>query len=87
MHCSWCVLDCGEAQCGYVIVLVGIEALDRYSVGTGVSHQYVGSGVISFLARKRWFWIPPLYAVTLLLVLAVTLNQGPGMSQLMYRAF
>jgi alginate O-acetyltransferase complex protein AlgI len=73
--------------CGYVIVLLGIEALDHYSVGTGVSHQHVGSGVISFLARKRWFWIPPLYAVTLLLVLAVTLNQGPGMSQLMYRAF
>jgi alginate O-acetyltransferase complex protein AlgI len=73
--------------CGYAIVLLAIEALDRYSVETGLSHQTVGSGIISFLARKRWFWIPPLYAVTLLLVLAVTLNQGPGMSQLMYRAF
>jgi alginate O-acetyltransferase complex protein AlgI len=72
---------------GYVIVLLGVEALDRYSVGTGVSHEHAGSGIIALLARKRWFWIPPLYAVTLLLVLAVTLSQGPAMSQLMYRAF
>jgi alginate O-acetyltransferase complex protein AlgI len=73
--------------CGYTIVLLAIEALDRYSVETGTSHGHAGAGIISLLARKRWFWIPPLYAVVLLLVLAVTLSQGPAMSQLMYRAF
>ena len=72
---------------GYVIVLLGIEALDRYPVGPGAREDQAGSGIISLLARKRWLWIPPLYGLTLLLVLAVTLTQVPATSQLMYRAF
>jgi len=72
---------------GYVIVLLGVDALNRYPVGTEVPAVTAGSVIISLLARKRWFWIPPLYAVTLLLVLAVTLGQGSALSQSMYRAF
>jgi alginate O-acetyltransferase complex protein AlgI len=72
---------------GYMIVLVVIDALDRYPAAADAHASNAGSGVIAFLARKRWFWIPPLYALTLLLVLAVTLTQGPATSQLMYRAF
>src|SRR5271157_864538 len=72
---------------GYVIVLLGIEALDRYPVGPGATDDHAGSGIISLLARKRWLWIPPLYALTLLLVSAVTFTQVPATSQLMYRAF
>jgi hypothetical protein len=72
---------------GYGIVLVVVDALDRYTVASDASESNAGSGVMAFLARKRWFWIPPLYALTLLLVLAITLTQGPATSQLMYRAF
>jgi hypothetical protein len=72
---------------GYVMVLVMIDALDRYAVGSDAAESNALSGIMAFLARKRWFWVPPLYALTLLLVLAVTLTQGPATSQLMYRAF
>ena len=72
---------------GYMIVLVVIDALDRYPAAADAHESNAGSGILAFLARKRWFWVPPLYALTLLLVLAVTLTQGPATSQLMYRAF
>ena len=72
---------------GYMIVLVVIDVLDRYPAAADAHESNAGSGIMAFLARKRWFWVPPLYALTLLLVLAVTLTQGPATSQLMYRAF
>jgi len=72
---------------GYVVVLLVIDALDRYSIGDEAPANKVGLGLMAFLAHKRWLWVPPLYALTLLLVLAVTLTQGPATSQLMYRAF
>jgi alginate O-acetyltransferase complex protein AlgI len=72
---------------GYVIVLMMIDALDRCSIRAEARATNAGLGIMAFLARKRWLWIPPLYALTLLLVLAVTLTQGPATSQLMYRAF
>jgi alginate O-acetyltransferase complex protein AlgI len=72
---------------GYAAVLVVIDALERYPIGDEAPATRAGNRIMAFLARKRWFWIPPLYALTLLLVLAVTLTQGPATSQLMYRAF
>jgi alginate O-acetyltransferase complex protein AlgI len=72
---------------GYVIVLVVVDALDRYPSESGANQAAARSGIMAFLARKRWFWVPPLYALALLLVLAITLTQGPATSQLMYRAF
>jgi alginate O-acetyltransferase complex protein AlgI len=41
----------------------------------------------SFLARGRWFWIPPLYALAMILLLMITLTQSGGVGQLMYRGF
>jgi alginate O-acetyltransferase complex protein AlgI len=72
---------------GYMIVLVVIDALDRYPAAAEANEASAGPGIMAFLARKRWFWVPPLYALALLLVLAITLTQGPATSQLMYRAF
>ncbi len=72
---------------GYMIVLLGIEALDRYPVGPEAPEDHARAGIVCLLARKRWLWLPPLYALTLLLVLAVTLTQAPATSQGMYRAF
>ncbi len=72
---------------GYMLVLMMGDALDRYATASEFDGSHAGSGVMVFLARKRWFWVPPLYALTLLLLLAVTLTQAPATSQFMYRAF
>ncbi|MFL6304504.1 MAG: MBOAT family O-acyltransferase [Candidatus Sulfotelmatobacter sp.] len=41
----------------------------------------------NFLVRGRWFWIPPLYALAMILLLMITLTQSGGVGQLMYRRF
>jgi hypothetical protein len=41
----------------------------------------------NFLVRRRWFWIPPLYALAMFLLLMITLTQSGGVGQLMYRGF
>jgi alginate O-acetyltransferase complex protein AlgI len=40
-----------------------------------------------FLLRSKWFWLPPLYALAMMLLLMITLTQGGGAAQLMYRGF
>lgn len=72
---------------GYEIVLLVIEALDRYSVEPETSDAGVGSGMIALIARNRWFWIPPLYVLALLLVVIVTHTRGVDAAQFMYRNF
>jgi len=71
---------------GYVIVLLVIEALDRYSVESE-SATRSGSGIVALIARNRWFWIPPLYLLALLLALVVTHTRGADAAQFMYRNF
>jgi hypothetical protein len=39
------------------------------------------------MARWRWFWIPPLYALALLFLLIVTLTRGASTAQFMYNKF
>jgi D-alanyl-lipoteichoic acid acyltransferase DltB (MBOAT superfamily) len=39
------------------------------------------------LARWRWYWLPPLYAVALLFLLIVTFSNKPSAAQFMYRKF
>lgn len=76
---------------GYVIVLLVIKALDRYSVEPDASPEaanaHSGSGIIALIARNRWFWIPPLYVLALLLVVIVTHTRGVDAAQFMYRNF
>ena len=69
---------------GYGIVVLVIDALDRGTVDetTGSS-----SGVVELMARWRWYWLPPIYAVALLFLLIVTLTQGASTAQFMYRRF
>ena len=71
---------------GYGVVLLAIEALDRYSVEPEVSDRS-RSEIIVFIARNRWFWIAPLYVLALLLVLIVTHSRGADAAQFMYRNF
>lgn len=70
---------------GYGIVLTVNDALARSM--DAESPQSLRRGVIAFLAQWRWYWIPPIYAVTLLCLLIITLTRGPTTAQFMYRRF
>jgi alginate O-acetyltransferase complex protein AlgI len=72
---------------GYVIVLLVIEVLNRYSIAPDDANAQSGSGMIALIARNRWFWIPPLYVLALLLVVIVTHTRGVDAAQFMYRNF
>ncbi len=72
---------------GYGMVMLAIQALDRYSVEAGASAANSGPGIIGVIARNRWFWIPPLYVLALLLVVFVTHTRGADAAQFMYRNF
>jgi alginate O-acetyltransferase complex protein AlgI len=45
------------------------------------------SGVLSLMARSRWFWLPAVYALALLVLLMITLTQQGGVGLMMYRSF
>jgi alginate O-acetyltransferase complex protein AlgI len=72
---------------GYAIVLLVAEALKRYSVEPPAADHRSRQAIIAFIARHRWFWIPPLYVTALLLVLIVTHTRGADAAQFMYRNF
>ena len=70
---------------GYAAVVTISESLKRHL--DGASGATVPSGTMAWLARKRWYWVPPLYALVLMGVLVVTMTQGATTAQFMYRAF
>ena len=70
---------------GYGIVLCVIDALDRHSADQ--QSLEAGEGFIALAARWRWFWLPPLYALALILLLIVTLTRGASTAQFMYNKF
>lgn len=70
---------------GYGIVLCVVDALDRYSVEAQISEAR--TGFIALAARWRWYWIPPLYTLALILLLIVTLTRGASTAQFMYNKF
>ena len=72
---------------GYAIVVFMSNALERYSSEPQTSEATPGSRIIGFLARSRWFWIPPLYALALVFLLIVTLTRGASTAQFMYNKF
>ena len=83
----WLVLTLGVA---YTIVLFAIDRLCLYSTERADAQaEPVGSrtGPIALLARWRWYWLPPLYALTLLFVLIITLSRGTSAAQMMYSNF
>ena len=70
---------------GYGIVLLVREVLNRYSGESEVSTAQVG--ILVLITRWRWYWIPPLYTLALLVLLIVTRTQGTNAAQFMYRSF
>lgn len=71
---------------GYAIVVSVAAAMDRSLVDASVSGG-ARSGFIGALARNRRFWVPPLYVLALLAVVAVTPKSRVNAAQLMYRNF
>ena len=67
---------------GYALVLLTSEALDR-----ATQSDVARAGMVSLIARWRWYWIPAVYALALLFVLMITLTQEGGVGQMMYRGF
>jgi alginate O-acetyltransferase complex protein AlgI len=72
---------------GYAIVAGVSATLSRYSCESEDVDAQAGSRLVSAIAQYRWFWIPPLYVLTLVLVLAVTHTRGADAAQFMYRNF
>jgi alginate O-acetyltransferase complex protein AlgI len=72
---------------GYAAVLLANERLDRYSADLKTAQAHSGSTIVAAMARNRWYWIPPLYGLALLLVSIVTHTQDAGAAQFMYRRF
>jgi alginate O-acetyltransferase complex protein AlgI len=66
---------------GYALVLVISDALHK------VSERQPQSTFLSLMATWKWYWIPAVYGLTLLLVLMITLTQEGGVGQMMYRGF
>ena len=72
---------------GYAIALKMIDALDHWSAEDEASQASPRTGIIALLARWRWFWLPPLYALASIFLLIITLTQGASTAQFMYRKF
>ena len=51
------------------------------------SREQSHAGFIALIARWRWFWIPPLYALAMIFLLIVTLTRGASTAQFMYGNF
>jgi hypothetical protein len=72
---------------GYAIALWMIQQLDRYSQEMQAPEAIPPSGLLALMARGRWFWLPPLYALALLFLLIVTFTRGASTAQFMYNKF
>jgi len=72
---------------GYAIVVLVSDMLERCLNAIQSSGAPSGGGMVGFMARSRWFWIPPLYALALIFLLIVTLTRGASTAQFMYNKF
>jgi alginate O-acetyltransferase complex protein AlgI len=75
---------------GYGMALLSVDRLNKHvsaGVETGTNAADSPGGIVAFVARWRWFWLAPLYAVALLFLLIVTLSHGTSTAQLMYGNF
>lgn len=71
----------------YAIVVRGAAKLSTDLATEGDPASNHDGGLPALLVQKRWFWLPPLYALTLLVVTIVTFTQGTNAAQLVYRRF
>jgi len=75
----------GSVAVSYGLVVLISAALG--GLGSSAERLESRSPAINMLFRNRWFWIPPLYVIALLLLVIVTHTRGTDAAQLMYRNF
>ena len=67
---------------GYGLAIWIIGAVERQT-----EREDTRAGVVALVARWRWYWLPPLYGLALLLLLIVTFTRGASAAQFMYNKF
>ena len=72
---------------GYALVLIVIDTLSAHLKEPDVTQNLERPGFAAFAARTRWYWIPPLYSMTLLFALMVTIARGTATAEFMYGNF
>jgi D-alanyl-lipoteichoic acid acyltransferase DltB (MBOAT superfamily) len=77
----------GIVGVGYSLVLSAIRVLDPDGKDAGGPTGSSSWSPTEMFARTRWYWMPPLYLLALLLLLIVTHTKGTDPAQFMYRNF
>lgn len=72
---------------GYVAVLFADHFMNRAIAPQQLDPVESRPEIIARLARFRWYWIPALYILALIVVLLVTHSREAGAAQFMYRRF
>lgn len=72
---------------GYAIVLLVSDAFDRLPENPGSQQLHLSAKIVAALARTRWYWVPAVYGLALMVVLIVTHGQDAAAAQFMYRRF
>lgn len=72
---------------GYAVALLIGDALDRHSPDSETGDTKPRAGFLGLIARWRWYWLPPLYALALIFLLIVTFTRGASTAQFMYNKF
>ena len=71
---------------GYAVAILVSDTLDRHS-RLEESVPDSDPGAVALIARWRWFWIAPLYAIAMLFLLIVEFSHGTSTAQFMYGNF
>ncbi len=71
---------------GYGVVVLTSDVLSAHISGP-LAAATSPNGLIALLARWRWFWLPPVYALLLLFVSIIMSGESGSAAQLMYRRF
>ena len=75
---------------GYAVVTLVASALAPYTTGKEEGEEpgtAAQNGLLALIARWRWYWLPPIYAVALTLLLVITMTNGASTAQFMYGNF
>ena len=64
-----------------------IDAIDLPTNEVQSAETHARRGILTLIVRWRWYWLPPLYGLALILLLIVTLTRGATTAQFMYNKF
>ena len=70
---------------GYAITRIAIDRIDPHTKQSDSTLQ--NGSVAALLARWRWYWIPPLYVLAVIILLIATFTRGASTAQFMYNKF